>query len=401
MKNCALLKLGLSLALVLASLRTMGGSNEDLLAACGKQDLTGMKAALAAGADVNYVDPKSSANALVSSVFLANAEMVQLLLDNKANPNVRYSPLELTPLMAATARQHLGVVKLLLTAGADVHARTKQDVPVLGMLLSTAVHTDILKAVLDAGAKSDVNAQILLPGLKKKGSLMSWYATSAKTPDESVAMMQAALPYFEKNGWPVPDYYRDAAAANYSPLKEVTALLIQAGADPNSVDAASTPCIIPAIQLKRVGIVEGLLDAGVSPNTKVTSTGAVITHAFTTACNAGNVPVAEMLLKKGADINAREYYNGYYVNGLMLAAGNGDDAMVKFLLANDAEVNARAKKKEYKSEATYSYTLTTTTTALSGATDQQHPETAKLLVAAGAKGPKELKNYVDRAFSEK
>jgi uncharacterized protein len=69
--------------------------------------------------------------------------------------------------------------------------------------------------------------------------------------------------------------------------------------------------------------------------------GDVISHAFYGACRNGHTDVAELLLARGADVNAKGILGG---TGLHWAAINGHKATVAFLLAHGADLTIQDVK---------------------------------------------------------
>ena len=94
----------------------MNPQNSELLSAAARGDNEAVKAALAAGADVNCIDPiEHSLNPLLHAI--ENIETVSTLLKNGADPN--YSNGVNTALMLASRLGCVEVVKKLLEYGAD------------------------------------------------------------------------------------------------------------------------------------------------------------------------------------------------------------------------------------------------------------------------------------------
>ncbi len=60
----------------------------------------------------------------------------------------------------------------------------------------------------------------------------------------------------------------------------------------------------------------------------------------------GNLDAAKALLKAGADVNAKEAWGGQ--SPLMWAAAQSQPEMIKLLLANGADVNARGMVREWQ-----------------------------------------------------
>ena len=124
--------------------------------------------------------------------------------------------------------------------------------------------------------------------------------------------------------------------------------------------------IIPGIRLFRqsativtttsMDFVRSFLDSGAQPfpqqvaasqlNDEVVADSAlmkgdVISHAFYGACRNGHTNVAELLLERGADVNAKGILGG---TGLHWAAINGHKETVAFLLAHGADLTIRDVK---------------------------------------------------------
>lgn len=64
---------------------------------------------------------------LIDAVINNDIEMVRQLLEEGADPNVCIDEAQLRPLHFAAQNNSLEIAKLLITAGADVHARTIPD----------------------------------------------------------------------------------------------------------------------------------------------------------------------------------------------------------------------------------------------------------------------------------
>jgi len=114
------------------------------------------------GVDVNYStsetledEPKKGITALEWAARKGHAEVVKVLLDNKADVNVSRTD-GVTPLWIAAQEGHLEVVKLLLHNKADVNANRHTDGVTPLLMPAQEGHTDVVKLLLDN--KADVNA---------------------------------------------------------------------------------------------------------------------------------------------------------------------------------------------------------------------------------------------------
>jgi serine/threonine-protein phosphatase 6 regulatory ankyrin repeat subunit B len=130
-----------------------------LVEAVANNDLEAVRALLAQHADAN-VKSIVGVPVLLIAVRRGSAPIVEALLKNRADPNVRDVDTDMTPLLEACGR--LDIAKLLLTAGADVNAACRKEYdPCRGMtpLMIAALdgNEDFIQLLLDQGA--DVNAK--------------------------------------------------------------------------------------------------------------------------------------------------------------------------------------------------------------------------------------------------
>ena len=77
---------------------------------------------LEAGANVNTTNCKGT-TALKDAAHTGAAELVRLLVEHGADVNLAPNDYQDTPLIAASAKNHIEVVKILLAAGADLRAQ--------------------------------------------------------------------------------------------------------------------------------------------------------------------------------------------------------------------------------------------------------------------------------------
>jgi ankyrin repeat protein len=122
--------------------------------------------------------------------------------------------------------------------------------------------------------------------------------------------------------------------------------------------------IVPAANLGKLDLLRNFLDSGAGLafprrvaaselNDEVVADSArakgdVISHAFYGACRNGHTDAAELLLERGADVNAKGILGG---TGLHWAAINGHKETVAFLLAHGADLTIRDVKFHSTAEA--------------------------------------------------
>src|SRR6185295_10450591 len=111
-------------AILVPSIEAFAAGSMDLLVAIRNGDHARAQKLLREGADANSADTEGT-TALMHSVIESDVKMMKLFIDNHANVNAR-NALDSTALMYAAT--NLAKTRLLLDAGADVHAVTKRGV---------------------------------------------------------------------------------------------------------------------------------------------------------------------------------------------------------------------------------------------------------------------------------
>ncbi len=102
-----------------------------------------------------------------------------------------------------------------------------------------------------------------------------------------------------------------------------------------------TPLIL-AVKWGKADIGKLLIDAGADLN--VTMDGLTLLHIATLCINDNEAKaVTELLIAKGLDVNAKATAEGKGTTPLHAAAGKGHVAMAEVLIKNGAEVNARSQ----------------------------------------------------------
>ena len=122
--------------------------------------------------------------------------------------------------------------------------------------------------------------------------------------------------------------------------------LLAKGAKPDATNNYGSSPLAEAVKVANARLVAMLLDAG--SNAEVPNRDGQT--ALMLAARAGSVDVAELLVRHGADVNAREKWRGQ--TALMWAADARSAAMTRFLIANKADVNARASATDWPSQLT-------------------------------------------------
>ena len=179
-----------------AATATNSNSNIDqqLWDATRRGDAAGVRAALAKGANAN-AKWRYDQTPLFKAAERGDAEIVQLLLEHKADPNVRDTFYGATPLYWATDKGHTEVVRALVAKGAT----GREDV------LLTGVRNGNVEYVKIALAKGETPAPVLTRALTLS------HVRHGSEKDEAVKLKRAEIAALLKTAGAQPPFAVDAA----------------------------------------------------------------------------------------------------------------------------------------------------------------------------------------------
>jgi len=281
--KCSALIVSLTCYFAFCSSPAFAGANEkELYGAVLSQDIPGIKALLAKGADVNYLE--NGRPLLGWAAQNGSTEVVDVLLKAGANPNIADTGVGHTPLMRAIETQQPGAILLLLKAKANPSAKTPDGESCLMMAVNSH-KPKVVQALIVSGA--DVK-----------------YVTS-------------------EGDSPVLFAAQDASEESL----QIIGILGKAGAEMNASNAVYTP-LSYAVEQGNVKVVKTLLDAGASPDTITKSGRTPISSALS------NSEILQLLLAAKANPNTK---NGSDETPLMEAIFNNQPDAVKMLLAAGAD----------------------------------------------------------------
>ena len=315
------------------------------------------------GADVNAVaGPGNRYYPLSAAITSGNLEMVRVLLELGANPNIREDPGY--PIIHGAAQEgNTEVVRLLVDAGAGVDGIDA---------LWTAIdhgHTEVVRLLVEA--RADVNPE----DPWNQGSLLLTLARISGNPEIVQILVDAGakdegftvtnegqvVEAFE-DGYPTTAFGLYHAAANND--VEAVRDLVDAGVDVNAKSTQGESILANAVIRAGPEVVRILVDAGADVNAEGNFGRTVLTQAIDFGAHPD---ILRLLVEAGADANAT--HEGSTM--LFLAAGHYDanPETVRVLVDAGADVNARDARGN---------------SLLFEAVDQGDPEIFRILTHAGA-----------------
>ena len=151
------------------------------------------------------------------------------------------------------------------------------------------------------------------------------------------------------------------AAAKHGHLAVVKALVLVN----DTVNSDDNHALVGKGRKYPLGLLLGKVSARKEPMQKNANTGISYGKALYAASDAGHKEIVQILVEKGANVNARE---GRYGNALQVASSQGHKEAVQMLLERGANVNARGRGYG---------------NALQVASSQGHKEVVQLLLEGG------------------
>jgi len=238
------------------------------------------------------MDPDAKVNNMTPLCMAAdnhNISIAQTLLKYKANVNAKCGAEEKTALIQASIVSDKDIVSLLLDKGSEVNAKTNAGITALHQAVTNG-NRDIVSLLLNKGADANIKTS------------------------KGFALLHEA-----------------AALGN----KELIALLISKGAVVDQLSGGGEPPLVTAIGNDKVEAVEALLAGGAKVDLKILKDNET---ALMLAAYRGNISIIEILIKKGANLNAKDD-NG--LTPLFFAVASGKLDAVKLLLDKGADKKVR------------------------------------------------------------
>lgn len=126
-------------------------NDDDFVSLCGHGNIEAIRAALEAGANPNAAEEIGWTALMAAVQNNSPEEAVALLLGHGAKVDDGENMANGTPLMSAVSQSKIGVVKLLIEAGADVNAVNDWELTVMRIAKQKG-NSEVIRLLLDAGA---------------------------------------------------------------------------------------------------------------------------------------------------------------------------------------------------------------------------------------------------------
>ena len=342
-------------------------SGNALLIAITNEDTDAVKLLLDYGADPNTMAPQPL---LFAALFKNNFEITKLLLENSANPNMRFEDIEKgnpTPLIHASGANQKDIAQLLLQYGADANLKNANGLTALMVAINNK-NNDLVKLLIDNGV--DINFRVNLKNVAKQleieraTPLMS--AIFADNYEAIKLLFQNGVNTSIRTTF-IHDYTVSKVVYELSPLAYtimynkdnniVISLLNYAGIISNDTSLLYTPIKKGDLEMTKLLINNGcptdiknaIMVANQVHQDKIENFLKLITketldkntEQLLSASSSGNLSLAEDAIRNLAFINFVD------TNGntpLINAVSNKNAEMVKLLLDNGANTNIRNKQ---------------------------------------------------------
>jgi pectate lyase len=303
-------------------------------------DLERVKAFLEEGIDVNAKDENGDTPLHIAAEQDYN-DIASLLIDQGGNVNARNQK-NYTPLYNAISNSNKDLVGLLIGKGADVNVTPEGGAP----LLIEAVwrgDLDVVKLLVDNGARYDTQ--------DKDGLTALYYAASQGNMD--------MVKLFISKGIDESSIHMAACAGDLPRVKE----FIEKGTAVDANDEAGWTALVWAVSAGQTEVAEFLIKNNADVNIRYDRQRQSLLHL---AARSDAVRLVELLITKGADVNAKDQLEA---TPLFVAASAGHLQVVDLLISKGADVNATNRMRQ---------------TPLHWACLRGNKELAELLIAKGA-----------------
>ena len=325
--------------------------DEKYLDAIHRGDLAGVKAALAAGADINARRRASMDSAVsdASSLAVPHPQVLAYLIERGVSLTA-CNPYEFTALhYAAGHGGSIQSVELLVSHGADINQKSKNGDTALSIAVNQNMPS-MVAALLKLGADAKVSgtggknllqmahegnrSTLIAPMLEKAGAGADAPGTPQPCEINGSATPSCSLPFFVQAGnyERVSGAIESGADINTRGPQDRTLLMIALTLPKTKENViVHTDEFLASVVAKRLRLAHYLVDHGIDVGARDTK-GIVALHIV--AADPRLAEFVDILIKKGANPNAKGGEIGY--TPLMLAVQSGNLAAAEGLLKGGA-----------------------------------------------------------------
>ncbi|XP_035824152.1 ankyrin-3 isoform X2 [Aplysia californica] len=309
-----------------------------IAAASGRLDL--VELLLSRGAKINAKGSLKNMTALMWAVKKGHMNVVECLIEHKANVNLR-DDFACTALTYALGEGRLDCVQLLLAKKAQVHKAKDLQVAVVNG------HTEVTKILLEVMNPRELNSGLLFSAVKddcveiaklliQYGADVNGVNTLRETPLMVARTRAMAVLLIDKGAcvnYQSPFEGKTALMEAANSSNHVVSVLIERKANVNLTDSEGNTALILAALGNNPDAVQMLLAAGADGNLMNKRN----LSALMAAAQRGlRLAAVRSLIKKGVDVNAKSAKDE---TALMYASRNRNYSIVRLLLAHGAKVN--------------------------------------------------------------
>jgi ankyrin repeat protein len=324
--------------------------------ACMENDLEMVEILLARGAPVDHLD-NMGRTALHLAAQNGNPEMVRLLIDRKADVNVRSHVRPETPRTLAAQGGQAEVVELLLAAGADPDAVDHFGRTAL-IYAENAGRRDMAAMLRARGASEAGLGDDRLVEAMERGDLVAAREALQHGANPNVRYANRL------GGRPAIVNAVDASST------DGVRLLLAAGADANAVDDLGSSALHAAGRLGNGEAIRLLIRAGADPNLRDRNQWTPLLQA----AHSGQAKAIEALVEGGAHVDEPSHDGA---TPLIIAANGGD-------VMTSEEMNVEVASALLRLEASLNATDHLGATAQIRAVRMRRPRMVAWLLRAGA-----------------
>lgn len=228
--------------------------------------------------DVNKIDKNLDLSPLHLAASLGQNKIVNLLIQNGANVNIK-NTIDATPLMLASFNNHVETINILIMSGALINEKDKRNYNAL-MYASEAGSFYASEFLFDFGIKNNI---VSIDG-------KTAYDLALENGHEKIAELLTKR----------FNHLIDAIVENNAVKVK---MLIDEGANVNSLDSKGSSALLRAVERGNKEIVKMILDTGKCNIEQSDSSGAT---ALMWAVELNYLDITEILLNKGASYNKKD-----------------------------------------------------------------------------------------------